>query len=384
MPFSFIDSALKKREAANLKRQRHTLCRDSDGLITFQGKRYLDFSSNDYLGMANHPDVVNAAHQAMQQHGIGSCGSAMVTGYHPCHQALEEYLADWLGYERCMLFNSGFSANTGVVETLMQHPDGLLVQDKLNHASLIDAGINCKSNSVRFNHNDMPALERRLQGFANNKLVVTEGVFSMDGDTADLPSAVKLAKAAKAGFMIDDAHGIGVIGEQGKGTAAHLGIESNQIDVHMATFGKAVGTAGAFVAASNNTIEYLLQFNRHYIYSTAMPPAIAAGTLQSLKIIAKDQWRRDKLAELVGLFKQRARKLGLPDNHSSSAIQPIIIKDAAKAVMISEALKEAGIWLTAIRPPTVPVGTSRLRVTLTCHHQSSDIDRLFDQLELLL
>lgn len=365
-------------------RTRKAVVRDKTCRLQYQGQAYIDFSSNDYLGMSQHPEVVEAAAQALKQYGVGSGGSAMITGYSPEHQALEHYLADWLGYESCLLFGSGFAANTGVIETLMAGKSDLLIQDKLNHASLIDGGINCQAKSLRFHHNDIDALNTRLQSAGNNKLVVTEGVFSMDGDTSPLRQIAELAKANGAAVMVDDAHGLGVLGEQGKGTPSYFGLSNKAIDIHMATFGKAVGTTGAFVAASSQTIEYLLQFCRHSIYSTAMPPAMAAATLTSLKLIAKEQWRRDKLCELINHFKQKMAQLGLPDSHSKTAIQPVVIGDAAKVMNISDSLKASGIWLTAIRPPTVPQGTSRLRVTLSCNHEIADIDVLFEKLEALL
>ncbi|MCJ8269275.1 MAG: 8-amino-7-oxononanoate synthase [Psychrosphaera sp.] len=303
----------------------------------------------------------------------------MLTGYSYAQRELEDYLCDWLGFDRCLLFNSGFAANTGVLQTLLSE-QSLLVQDKLNHASLIDGGVACAAKSVRFRHNDMDSLQQRLQSAPNDTLTVTEGVFSMDGDTAKLDEIYQLTRENKSWLMIDDAHGIGVLGEQGKGTANHYGLSPNAVDIHMATFGKAVGTTGAFVGASKSTIEYLLQFCRHYIYSTAMPPAMAAATLASLKCLAQEQWRRDKLGELTDYFKSKIKGLGLLDSHSDSAIQPIIIGCADKTVALSESLKKQGIWLAAIRPPTVSAKVSRLRVTLTSQHETKDIDSLFDKL----
>lgn len=384
MPFDFIQAKLDERVQHKLLRTRRALVRLSSTKVATDKDTFLDFSSNDYLGMSQHQDVISAANTATVQYGIGSGGSSMITGYSKVHQALEEYLAHWLGFERCMLFSSGFAANTGVIETLMVNKDDLLIQDKLNHASLIDGGRHCQAKSVRFAHNDMDALKRRLQQAGNNKLVVSEGVFSMDGDSAVLDQVVEHTKACSAGLMVDDAHGLGVLGEQGKGTLSHFGLNAADADIYMATFGKAVGTGGAFVAGSTSMIEYLLQFCRHYTYSTAMPPALAQATLTSLQIIAQDSWRREKLQSLIAHFKFRLNQIGLPDNQSSSAIQPILIGDTQKTLAISEGLKKSGIWLTAIRPPTVPQGTSRLRVTLNCDHQTQDIDFLFEQLEALI
>jgi 8-amino-7-oxononanoate synthase len=384
MAFEYLQKALTSREQDNLQRLRFSLPRGQGTTVDFQGKTFLNFSSNDYLGMASHPQVIKAGQNALEQYGVGSGGSPLVTGYSHCQRELEEYLSDWLGVERCLLFNSGFAANTGVIQTLMKDPKGLVIQDKLNHASLIDAGLSCAAKSVRYKHNDMNSLEQRLQDAAPDKLVVTEGVFSMDGDTAPLVEIEQRTHVNKSWLMIDDAHGFGVLGEQGKGTANSIGIPQNKVDIHMATFGKAIGTGGAFVGASSDTIEYLVQFCRHYIYSTAMPPALAAATLASLRCMAQEQWRRDKLNKLIGYFKAKKRKLGLAESASTTAIQPIIIGDAAKTLQISDQLKKTGIWLTAIRPPTVAANTSRLRVTICCDHSEADIDKLFNVLEPML
>lgn len=377
MAFDFIQDGLNSRQANHLFRQRFALPQGHGRTLTFEGKSYLNFSSNDYLGMASHPQVIVSAQAALEKYGVGSAGSSLVTGYSQAQVELEQYLCDWLGVKRCLLFNSGFTANTGLIQTLMADKHDLLIQDKLNHASLIDAGVNCAAKFVRYRHNDTRHLQQKLNAQHNNKLVVTEGVFSMDGDSAPLAEIQTLAHYQQAWLMVDDAHGLGVLGDEGKGTANAFGLAADSVDITMATFGKAVGTMGAFVAGDSDTIEYLIQYCRHYIYSTAMPPAMAVATLTSLQYLAKEQWRRDKLNQLIGYFKSKVAELGLVGNDSQTAIQPIIIGDSAKAVEISNLLKSKGIWLTAIRPPTVPINTSRLRVTLTASHTEADINQLF-------
>jgi 8-amino-7-oxononanoate synthase len=379
MAFEFIDAALTKRRQNHLLRKRVCLPQGHGRTVTFEGKPYLNFSSNDYLGMASHPKVLKAAQVALDKYGCGSSGSPLLTGYSHAQRELEDYLCDWLGFERCLLFNSGFAANTGVLQTLLSEQN-LLIQDKLNHASLIDGGVACVAKSVRFRHNDMDSLQQRLQSAPNDTLTVTEGVFSMDGDTAKLDDIYQLTRQYESWLMIDDAHGIGVLGEQGRGTTSHYGLPPSAVDIHMATFGKAIGTTGAFVGASESLIEYLLQFCRHYIYSTAMPPAMAAATLASLTCLAQEQWRRDKLGELTDYFKTKMEGLGLTPSTSNSAIIPIIIGSADKTLLLSENLKKQGIWLAAVRPPTVASNGSRLRVTLTSQHETTDIDKLFDKL----
>ena len=379
MSFEFIDAALSERRANHLLRKRVCLPQGHGRLVSFDGKPFVNFSSNDYLGMASHPKVLKATQQALDKYGCGSSGSPLLSGYSHAQRELEDYLCQWLGFERCLLFNSGFAANTGVLQTLL-NDQSLLVQDKLNHASLIDGGVACAAKSVRFRHNDMDSLQQRLQSALHDTLTVTEGVFSMDGDTAKLDDIYQLTRQHKSWLMVDDAHGLGVLGKQGKGTADHYGLGPNEVDIHMATFGKAVGTTGAFVGASESTIEYLMQFCRHYIYSTAMPPAMAAATLASLKCLAQEQWRRDKLTELTEYFKCKMQALGLKSNRSNSAIMPIIIGCAEKTVALSDSLKKQGIWLAAVRPPTVSANSSRLRVTLTSQHEHKDIDNLFDKL----
>lgn len=384
MAFDFIQHGLNSHRNSDLLRQRFALGQGHDRILVHDGRQYLNFSGNDYLGMASHPQVIKSAQAALEKYGAGSSGSSLVTGYSHAQLALEQYLCDWLGFEACLLFNSGFTANTGVIQTLMDDCADSLIQDKLNHASLMDAGQHCKAKHLRYRHNDMAHLQQKLATARHNTLVVTEGVFSMDGDTSPLAQINALTREANAWLMVDDAHGIGVLGDEGKGTASAQGLAPGAVNITMATFGKAVGTMGAFIGADNDTIEYLIQFCRHYVYSTAMPPAMAAATLTSLQCLAREQWRREQLGQNIAYFKSKMAAIGLPADASDTAIQPIIIGDAAKTLAIANALKTRGIWLAAIRPPTVAVNASRLRVSLTSLHTGADIDRLFDALEPLL
>jgi len=393
--FDYIAQANQSRKAQQLWRQPQALQSGAGRFVEHNGKRLINFSSNDYLGLAQDPQVISALNTGAAQYGVGSGGSPLVTGYQRPHQQLERMLCQWLGFERCILFSSGFAANNAVIQALFsdglskltaKHESKLLIQDKLIHASLIDAATSNNVKAKRFVHNDINSLQQRLSAPSEHKLVATEGVFSMDGDMAPLGQISELCQQHQAWLMVDDAHGIGVLGQDGAGSLS-LTKETQpsvQGQVHMATFGKAIGTHGAFVGGSSEFIEYLIQHARHYIYSTALPAALAVATMKSIELIRKQSQRRDQLNHLIGYFKTKMNTLGLSDNGSVSAIQPIIIGSAEKALTISQTLKLQGIWLSAIRPPTVAANTSRLRVTLTSQHQTEDIDLLFRHLEGLL
>jgi len=344
--------------------------------MTFDDVKFVNFSSNDYLGLASDPEVISASNEAAIRYGVGSGGSSLVTGHSNLHQYLQSLVCDVTNMKRCMLFNAGFSANSGVISTLLGKHD-LLLQDKLNHASLMDAGMQSPATMKRFHHNDMPRLEQLLQSSSNieNKLIVTEGIFSMDGDSGDLAAINCLAKQHDAWMMVDDAHGFGING-QGHGTCAAVSVSP---DILMATFGKTIGTGGAFVAASDDVIDYLTNYCRHYIYSTALPIPTVAATIKSINL-SLQTWRHDKLYERIAYFREHALKAGLMIMASESAIQPIIIGKSEDALKVSDYLKQQGIWVSAIRPPTVPKNTARLRVTLSSNHQLSDIKKLVEQL----
>jgi 8-amino-7-oxononanoate synthase len=370
-----ITQALSDRKAQGLYRQRTRLDRRQQ-MIDCQGESLVNFSSNDYLGLAQEPALIAAWQQGLSLYGTGSGASPLVTGYHSAHHELEAQLADWLGYDRALLFNSGFSANQALLFTLLEKED-VLIQDKLNHASLMEAGILSPATMRRFTHNDMTSLERTLlrsnqQSPESARMVVTEGVFSMDGDLSPLADIKRLCVNHHSWLVVDDAHGCGVLGEQGSGSCDHAGIKA---DVLIVTFGKAFGLQGAAVLCDEETAEYLVQFARHFIYSTAMPPAQAFALSKACSLIRADQWRRDKLQDLGDRLAERvASDVDLVA--TQTPIKPLIIGDSDKTMAASQALKERGIWVSAIRPPTVPANSARLRITLTAAHSRADIDKL--------
>ncbi|GGW58051.1 aminotransferase class I/II-fold pyridoxal phosphate-dependent enzyme [Alishewanella tabrizica] len=386
MYLSRLQHALVARQHAGLFRQSHTITQYQGRHITVNDRRYLNFSANDYLGLAQDPMIQMALAEGAQRFGVGSTGSPLVTGYHDAHQRLSEQIADWLGFERVLLFSSGFAANLTMLQTLAADNDFLLL-DKLSHASLIDAARQHKGRFKRFTHNDLAALARLLPELPTDdchSLVVTEGVFSMDGDSPDLLGMSALCQARQAALLLDDAHGLGVLGEQGRGSWFAQGLAAPDIYCYMANFGKALGVGGAFLAASKTVIEYIEQFGRHYIYSTALSPALCAAVSKSIELVKRDQWRRDKLADNIGHFSRLATAAGIPCLTSTSAIQAVMLGDSDRAMAVSQRLRDEGIWLTAIRPPTVPPDSARLRVTLSASHEPQDIKNLINTLEQIL
>jgi len=402
MAFDFIASALDKRRNEGLFRSRNTLDSAAGPLIEIGGQHYINFSSNDYLAMRRSSVVVQAWVDGISEYGGGSGASPLVTGYTKAHQALEEYLASALKRDKVLLFNSGFAANQAVCQTLFSqaafshsrinsqadliHKDAIIA-DKLMHASFIEGAQASKAKLTRFNHNDLEHLQLVLNSAdtqkSQNTLVATEGVFSMDGDQAPLSEMVSLTKHAKAWLMVDDAHGFGALGKNGLGVIETHKLSQQQVPILMATFGKAIGTAGAFVAGSHDLIDYLINFAKHYIYSTAMPAAQAHATLASLQAKQTAE-RRTILAERIEQFKLLANTAGIALMPSNTAIQPVLIGEAEKALAASEKLKALGLWVTAIRYPTVPKHTDRLRITLTAGHEIRDIEALVDGLQIVL
>ena len=373
MAFDFIAEHLVERQTDALLRKRQLVEQSSGRFIQVAGKQYLNFASNDYLGFADDFIEIQAQH-------LGSHSSALVNGYNKPQQQLEQRLCELLGYESAMLFNSGFSANSSVLKALFQDKSvaqsSAIFQDKLNHASLIDGGLHSAAAMVRFNHNDLRHLESRLQkSKAKHKLIVSEGVFSMDGDQAPIEALCKLAKQYNAWLMIDDAHGFGVLGEQGLGSC-----EVIKPDLLIITFGKALASSGACLLASKKMIDYMLQFNREYIYSTAMSPLMASCTLERLEKLLKADKRRAQLTENIAYFRALAKEHNLALMESTTAIQPLVLGDAEYTLAVANKLKGKGVWLTAIRPPTVPFNTARLRVTISSAHQADDIKQLVDSL----
>ena len=382
MSFSFIAEQLAERKAQHLHRASIPINGKQSRYIDVNGKQYLNFSSNDYLGLASDPALVNAWKKGADLFGIGSGGSYLVTGYNQVHHDVTQQLQEWLGVESIALFNSGYSANQAIIKLLLSNND-LLIQDKLNHASLMEAGVNSPAKMLRFKHNDMQHLQTILNtnSEVDNKLVISEGVFSMDGDCAPIDSLQQQCQSHQAWLMVDDAHGLGVLGKEGKGSASAQHIDNSELDIYMSTFGKALGIGGAFVSGSHQLIDYITNFSKSYIYTTGLPPAMVYCIGESARLVQTQQWRRDHLSELIAYFKLLAVQFDLPLMASNTAIQPVLIGLSDAAIAISQTLKKSGIWTTAIRPPTVPNNTARLRVTLTANHQKQDIEYLVKQIK---
>ena len=377
MSFDFIRTDIDEQKAKSRYRQLVCTSTASQGNeIIINGKSYLNFSSNDYLGLNNHAQINKALQDGVDKFGTCSSSSSLVTGYHYAHQALEDDICQWLNKPKCLLFSSGFAANLALFHALGKNEQSHFYLDKLSHASMIDGAYQSKAKVKRFNHNNIEQLTKLLSSSeqsadtGNNKLIASEGVFSMDGCQAKVMELAQLAKTSSAWLYLDDAHSIGVIGNKGQGSNSIA-----NIDITMATFGKAIATSGAFLACDENLHEYLVNFSRHYIYSTAISPAMAWATRKSIELIQSEHWRREKIVELSKLFSD----LLTPEVElvgTQSSIHAIIIGDEKKALRVSEQLKKQGVWLTAIRPPTVAVNSSRLRVTICAHHNTKDIKYL--------
>jgi 8-amino-7-oxononanoate synthase len=332
------------------------------------------------MGLANHPEVIAAWRAGAERWGVGGGASHLVIGHSTPHHELEEALADLTGRPRALLFSNGYMANLGAVTALVGQGDTVL-EDRLNHASLLDAGLLSGARFSRYLHNDADSLNARLEKAVGDTLVVTDGVFSMDGDIADLPTLAKTAKAKNAWLMVDDAHGFGPLGANGAGIVEHFGLGIEDVPVLIGTLGKSFGTAGAFVAGSEELIETLIQFARPYIYTTSQPPALACATLKSLQLLRSEHWRREHLAALIKQFRAGAQAIGLELMDSFTPIQPILIGDSGRALRLSQMLRERGLMVTAIRPPTVPAGSARLRVTLSAAHSQAQVQLLLEALE---
>ncbi len=360
--------------------QRASIDVDNSTHINIDGQSFLAFCSNDYLGLAKHPAVIEALQMTAAKAGVGSGASHLVSGHSEYHHQLEQALATFTGRQRALLFSTGYMANLGVVSALTGRGDTIF-EDRLNHASLIDAGLLSRAELKRFRHNDCAQLAGQLKQASGRKLVVVDGVFSMDGDLASLPEMAELCQQHEAHLMIDDAHGFGVLGAQGGGCAEHFKLSQAQLPILIGTLGKAFGTFGAFVAGSEALIETLIQFARPYIYTTALPPAVAAATLTSLDILQDEHWRRENLQQRIQQFRIGAQSMGLPLMESITPIQPIVLGDDALILQVAEKIKADNILIGAIRPPTVPDGTSRLRVTFSAEHTENDVDQLLSTLD---
>ncbi|AGZ37464.1 8-amino-7-oxononanoate synthase [Pseudomonas sp. SWI6] len=374
-----LAARLAERRAADLYRQRPLLESPQGPEVVVDGQRLLAFCSNDYLGLANHPEVIAAWQAGAERWGVGGGASHLVVGHSTPHHEVEEALAELTGRPRALLFSTGYMANLGTITALVGQGDTVL-QDRLNHASLLDGGLLSGARFNRYLHNDPVSLASRLDKAVGNTLVVTDGVFSMDGDLADLPALADVARARGAWLMVDDAHGLGTLGEQGGGIVEHFGLGVDDVPVLIGTLGKACGTAGAFVAGSEALIEALVQFARPYIYTTSQPPALACATLKSLQLLRRETWRREHLAALIRQFRQGAEQIGLTLMDSPTAIQPILIGESAQALRLSRMLRARGLLVTAIRPPTVPAGSARLRVTLSAAHSQAQVQLLLNAL----
>jgi 8-amino-7-oxononanoate synthase len=378
---SGYESTLAALHSAGLYRRRRTVeGRARGALQVVDGREVLVFCSNDYLGLAQDQRIAEALAKAASDYGVGSGASHLVTGHHREHHLLEEALAEFTGRRRALLFSTGYMANLGMACALAGRGDTLL-EDRLNHASLLDGGLLSGARFARFPHADAAGLRRRLERSGRGQtLVLTDGVFSMDGDLAPLPAIAAACATHRATLAVDDAHGLGVLGRSGRGALEHFGMTPAEVPVLVGTLGKAFGTFGAFVAGDEDLIELLIQRARTYIYTTALPPAVAAATRAALAIVQSESWRRERVLAHAARFRHLALRAGLPLGKSFTPIQPVLLGQPEAATVASAALLERGFLVAAIRPPTVPAGTSRLRVTLSAAHEEKDVERLVEAL----
>lgn len=379
--FALADE-LTRRRAEGLYRVRRVTEGPQGSEMLVDGRRLLTFCSNDYLGLAADPRVADAMRAGIDRYGVGAGAAHLINGHSRAHHALEEALADFTGREAALLFSTGYMANLGVIGALIGRGDTVL-EDRLNHASLIDGGLLSQGRLTRYRHADPAHLGERLAHASGRRLVVTDGVFSMDGDVAPLAELTEHCSRHGAWLMVDDAHGLGVIGPGGRGSIAAAGLDADAVPILVGTLGKALGTAGAFVAGSKPLIETLIQQARPYVYTTAMPPAVAEATRASLRLCQEEPWRRDRLIERVERLRRGITRLGLPLAPSQTPIQPILLGDAVEATRWSDALLRRGILVSAIRPPTVPKGGARLRITLSAAHTDAQVDALLMALEAI-
>ncbi len=404
-----LSANLEELALQNLYRSRRIVESPQSVELVIDGRKVVNFCSNDYLGLANYPDIAKAFKQAVDEYGVGSGAAHLICGHSREHHALEEELAEFTGRSRALLFSTGYMANLGVISALLERGDTVL-EDRLNHASIIDGGLLSGAKLKRYLHVDLAHLARLLAEHSvinqpissssfdrlrtngdevkasrnKRQLIVTDGVFSMDGDIAPLPDLARTAKKHDAWLMVDDAHGFGVLGNKGGGVLEQFNLTRDEVPIVVGTLGKAFGAFGAFVAGSEELIEFLIQKSRTYIYTTAMPSAVAAATRASLKIVQTENWRRDKLQELVNHFRQGAAQLGLTMLPSTTPIQPVVLGSSEQALTASRALFDRGFLVSAIRPPTVPKNSARLRVTFSAGHELQQVDQLLSTLENVL
>jgi 8-amino-7-oxononanoate synthase len=380
--------ALQAMEKDHVRRQRRTIdSYPSYGLLTHvvvEGQELVNFCSNDYLGLARDSRLAEAMTRAAQQFGAGSGASHLVTGHTREHAELETELADFTHREAALLFSTGYMANLGLVSSLVGRGD-VVLEDRLNHASLIDGALLSGARLSRYAHGSVAdALKRLEKAEERDSLIATDGVFSMDGDVAPLAPLADLARQAHAWFVVDDAHGIGVTGPEGRGSVAAAGLDADAVPLLMGTLGKAFGSFGAFVAGPHELLDFIVQRARSYIYTTALPPPVAAASRAALRIVREEPWRRERLGKLIARFRAGAAALKLPLMPSATPIQPLLLEDSAVCLAASQQLRERGFWVAAIRPPTVPLHTARLRVTLSAAHEETDVDALLAALAEVL
>lgn len=370
--------SLRKLQVAQARVRVRRTVTQRDGIRIRIDERWLQsFCSNDYLGLSQHFEVVTALQDGAARDGAGASASHLICGHFAAHDALEREVANWLGYPRGLLFSSGYMANLAIQQALLLEPEDVCVQDRLNHASLIDASRLAGCRLRRYPHLDPEGAMRQLKHAPEGAaLLVTDGVFSMDGDVAPLRALTLVARMQQALMVVDDAHGVGVIGPQGRGCVADAGLGVAEVPLQVATLGKALGTCGAVVVGDEALIQHLAETARPYLYTTALPPGQAAAALVAVRLARRDEWRREKLQELVALFRRDARKYGLELMPSESPIQPLLCGDQAMVMTMASELERAGYLVTAIRPPTVPDGKARLRITLSALHTAQQVEAL--------
>lgn len=379
-----LAATLAERQAQSRYRQRKVLQSPQSAEVRVDGKRLVAFCSNDYLGLANHPEVIAAFQAAASRYGVGSGASHLICGHSEEHHRLEQELAAFTGRERALLISTGYMANLGAINALTD-ADSSVFLDRLNHASLMDGGFVSRAQLYKFQHNDLDELEVQLKScHSDNKLIAVDGIYSMDGDMAPLPALSRLARNYDAALMVDDAHGFGWLGESGAGVAQHFGMSQRDVPILMATLGKSLGCFGAFIAGSADLIEVLVQLCRPYVYSTALPPAVAAATRAGLGVIGREPQRRGHLLALIHQFRAGARQRGVPVLDSHTPIQPVLVGHEQRTMELAGLLARQGFWVGAIRPPTVPEGSSRLRISLSADHSPAQVEGLLDALEWAL
>ncbi len=378
-----LEAELARLARLSLRRRRSTVearaGADSRVVVLAGGRELLDFSSNDYLGLARHPALAAAMGACAARDGAGSGASHLVTGHGAEHERLEEELAAFTGRERALLFSTGYMANLAVLAAFAGRGERVLL-DRLSHASLIDGARLSGARLTRYPHADADAAAGQLARDERAVLIATDGLFSMDGDLAPLPELARAARAHAAWLVVDDAHGLGVLGAQGRGTLEHFDLDAQDVPLLVGTLGKALGSFGAFVAGDAALIEFLLQKARTYIYTTALPQPVAAATRRALQLAQAEPWRRVRVLELTARFRRHAAAMEVPLGASATPIQPVILGGAAAALGAQHELEAAGLWVVAIRPPAVPAGSARLRITLSAAHTEAQIDELVEQL----